>query len=254
MSVQAIGWVLDHSKSTGAARCVLVAIANHLGGDGAGWVYVDRVCREANCSYPTYQRAVTWAVDNGELERVPYAGGGARTHVRHRPNLFRFPALVDGCTPQSDKEGGYQIDNYPPPQSDNHNSGAVSRAVSTNEDTSETVSVFEAWVAATGRDVSKTKLTADRRKRIKARLSEGFSVDELCDAVRGVTLSEFHMGDNDRQQRYDDLTVVLRNGSQVEKFRDLWRNPPGRRRPKAFGAIERAVLGKGQVDELASGR
>lgn len=93
MSVQAISWVLEHSESTGTARCVLMSIANHLDPDGEGWVHVERVCREARCSEDSYRRAVKWAIDHGELEREVRAGGSARTPDVRRPNLFRFPAM-----------------------------------------------------------------------------------------------------------------------------------------------------------------
>lgn len=95
MSVQAIAWVLEHSQATGATRCVLVSIANHLNPDGEGWVHVDRVLREANCSEDTYRRAVRWAVEHGELERDVKAGGSVKARQAWRPNLFRFPALTD---------------------------------------------------------------------------------------------------------------------------------------------------------------
>lgn len=246
MSVQAISWVLEHSASTNTARCVLIAIANHVGGDGSGWVYVDRVCREANCSANSYHRAIQWAIEAGELERVPYSGGGERTHVRHRPNLFRFPALSECgtqngvCTPQNGDQGGTQFGGEGGTQNGDHNKGTVSRAVSrANKDT--LVLVFAAWCESTGRDSSRTKLTRAREAKIAARLAEGYSVDDLVAAVRGVALSPFHMGENDRRQKYDDIVTVLRDGSQVEKFRDLFLAGPVKNTPKSFGAILSAV-------------
>lgn len=244
MSVQAIAWVLESSASTNTARCVLISIANHMGGDGSGWVYVDRICREANCSLKSYHRAVQWAVDEGELERVQHSGGSERTHVRHRPNLFRFPALSE-CPPQNVHEGTGQNDHLPTGQNDHLNKRAVSRAVSTiNKDvvpSGEVACVFDAWCEATGRDKSRTKLTKERERKIRQRFDEGFSVEDLVGAVRGVTFSAFHMGQNDRKQKYDDILTVLRDGSQVEKFRDLFAAGPQVSEPKGFEAILAAV-------------
>lgn len=93
MSVQAISWVLQHSKSEGSTRCVLVSIANHVSPDGEGWVYVDRVLQEANCSEHTYRRAIRWAVDNGELVREFNRGDATKAAPNRRPNSFRFVAL-----------------------------------------------------------------------------------------------------------------------------------------------------------------
>lgn len=88
-----MSWVLDHSKSTGTTRCVLMSIGNHLNPDGEGWVHVERVLTEANCSLDTYHRAVKWAIAAGELERDVRAGGSARVPDVRRPNQFRFPKM-----------------------------------------------------------------------------------------------------------------------------------------------------------------
>lgn len=87
-----------------------------------------------------------------------------------------------------------------------------------------TRAVFDAWVEATGRDKSRTKFTDDRRRHILKALKT-YELDELIDAVRGVTRSSFHMGRNDNHRRYDELDLILRDGSRIEQFRDLWRNP-----------------------------
>jgi hypothetical protein len=252
MSVQAIAWVLEHSKSTNTARCVLISIANHMGGDGSGWVYVDRICSEANCSLNSYHRAVRWAEQAGELERVSHSGGSERVHSRHRPNLFRFPALSLRPTQIGD-EGPTQIGYEGGTQNGEVNRGAVSRAVSRAETTSEVCArIFEVWCVATGRDSQRTKLTSQRISKIKGRLAEGFSEEDLCEAVRGVVFSPFHMGENKRKQKYDDLTTVLRDGGQVEKFQDLFRNPPVR--SSGLGSLDliRSVVG-GDYDELPAG-
>lgn len=253
MSVQAIAWVLEHSRSTNTVRCVLVSIANHMNGDGSGWVYVDRICREANCSIKSYHRAIRWAIDNGELERVEHAGGGERTHVRHRPNFYRFVAMDDGRGGQIVEEGGGQFVQEGGGQVDDLNERAVSTAVSTVREKTVADDVFDLWVQVTGRDPLRTKFTPDRRRKVQQRLAEGFDFDELMDAVRGVTLSAFHMGDNAQNQRYDDLRIVMRDGAQVEKFRDLWRNPPQQRRPRSFSTIAAAVGRMEGGNELASG-
>lgn len=80
------------------------------------------------------------------------------------------------------------------------------------------------WIKVTDRDKGKVLLNKKRREKIYARLNEGYPEDEMRDAIRGIVLSEFHMGDNDRNKVYDDITTILRDGGQVEKFRDLYRS------------------------------
>jgi len=100
MSVQAMAWVLSNSKSTGAARLVLLSIANHVNPDGEGWVHVERVCREALVTRRTYDAVVPKLINSGELERIQGEGGGARMKDWERPNLYRFPAILQGGPPK----------------------------------------------------------------------------------------------------------------------------------------------------------
>jgi hypothetical protein len=74
--------------------------------------------------------------------------------------------------------------------------------------------VFEAWRSDTGHPGA--KLTDNRRRKITARLREGYTVAELLLAVQGWR----HDPWPDRRQ-HNDLVVLLRDGAQVEKFRDL---------------------------------
>lgn len=76
--------------------------------------------------------------------------------------------------------------------------------------------VFEHWKATM--DHPEAKLTADRRRKIEARLREGYSPETLCHAIDGCAASKFHMGENEEAKRYDDLTLIFRSGSKVEFF------------------------------------
>jgi len=100
MSVQAMSWVLEHSRSEGKTRCVLISIANHVGPDGEGWVYVDQVLKEARCTEDTYHRAVRWAIDNGELSRQLNKGGSLKAAGNRRPNSFRLHLTPAESDPQ----------------------------------------------------------------------------------------------------------------------------------------------------------
>lgn len=94
--------------------------------------------------------------------------------------------------------------------------------------------VFDAWRGACGK-TSKCLLTPKREKVIKARVAEGYELQDLLDAVRGWKHSPFHCGDNDSGTIYNELTLLLRDGDHVEKFRDLWRAgpPKAKRQPSA---------------------
>ncbi len=75
MSVQALSWVFDFSKSSLAARHVLLSIANHAKANGTGaWPSVSRLSREANVSESTVHRSIKELQDLGELSVEVGAG------------------------------------------------------------------------------------------------------------------------------------------------------------------------------------
>lgn len=79
--------------------------------------------------------------------------------------------------------------------------------------------IFAYWQAI--RNHPKTILDKKRKKAIRARLEEGHSTERIKAAIRGISFSAFHMGKNDNQTVYDDIELICREGSQVDKFADL---------------------------------
>jgi hypothetical protein len=69
----------------------------------------------------------------------------------------------------------------------------------------------------------RSHLSDDRKRLIRARLQEGYSVDRIKAAIRGIKKSAWHMGKDERNKgtKYDDITLICRNGSHVDKFADL---------------------------------
>ncbi len=56
---------------------------------------------------------------------------------------------------------------------------------------------------------------------VKARLADGHSPADLCQAIDGYHRSPFHCGENDRGTRYLDLALIVRDGSHVAKGIEL---------------------------------
>lgn len=113
--------------------------------------------------------------------------------------------------------------------------------------------VFDHWIAVTGRSEPKTRFTDERRRKVEARLREGYSVGDLCAAVDGCRLSPFHQGANESGTVYDELTLICRSGSKVEEFRARLTTVPPARAPtvKERTNVERfkaAIMG-GMVDD-----
>lgn len=76
--------------------------------------------------------------------------------------------------------------------------------------------VFDHWQKRM--DKPRARLTRGRAAVIKARLREGYVADQMKRAIDACCASEWHMGENDRNTAYNDLTVILRSGEKLEQF------------------------------------
>jgi len=98
MSVEALSIVLNHSRAKGAAKLVLIGIANHLGPDAdeGAWPSQARLAGYANISDRAVRNAIDNLVELGELE-VAVAGGNSRN--QYKPNRYwlrlRCPETCD---------------------------------------------------------------------------------------------------------------------------------------------------------------
>ncbi len=86
----------------------------------------------------------------------------------------------------------------------------------------DTKIVFEHWCQIMGKR-GNAKLTPERRRLIKARLKDGYEVKDLMRAIEGCAKSDFHMGRGQYRgaKKYNDLTLILRDGSKLEGFREF---------------------------------
>jgi uncharacterized phage protein (TIGR02220 family) len=76
--------------------------------------------------------------------------------------------------------------------------------------------VFDYW--KTTLDHPRAILDAKRKKFVRARLDEKFSVDDLKAAIDGCRASPWHMGQNPHGTVWDDLTLICRDAAHVEMF------------------------------------
>lgn len=98
MSVQAISWVMDHSRSRLGARLVLLSVANHAHADGTG-AYPSKatIAREAGLSPRQVQRLIRELEDLGEV-RVLRGEGPRGAH------LYDLPMVREGRQSDSPQE------------------------------------------------------------------------------------------------------------------------------------------------------
>lgn len=77
-------------------------------------------------------------------------------------------------------------------------------------------SVFEHWKSRLKHP--EAKLTPKRKARVRARLDEGYTVEQITQAIDGCASSPFHQGANDNGKVYDDLELICRSGEKLEQF------------------------------------
>lgn len=76
--------------------------------------------------------------------------------------------------------------------------------------------VFEHWQEVMSHP--RAKLDDKRRKKVNSRLKDGYTVDDLKQAINGCKKSPHHMGENDRATVYDGLELICRDAEHVDKF------------------------------------
>ena len=87
-----------------------------------------------------------------------------------------------------------------------------------------TAMIFEHW--QTTMNHPKSKLDSSRSSWISKALKMGYSVQQLCNAITGCSLTPHNMGDNERGERYDGLHIILKNADQIDRFIRNFHHPP----------------------------
>ena len=77
-------------------------------------------------------------------------------------------------------------------------------------------SVFEHWQVRMG--VPRARLDQKRRQKIRQRLLDGYTMQDLIDAIEGCAQSPFNMGANDRTTVYNDIELICRDAAHVDRF------------------------------------
>jgi hypothetical protein len=78
----------------------------------------------------------------------------------------------------------------------------------------------------------RAKLDKKRRNKIIQALNLGYQAAELKQAINGCKETPFNMGQNERGQRYDDIELILRDASHIDRFIQNALNPPVETKPK----------------------
>lgn len=81
----------------------------------------------------------------------------------------------------------------------------------------EPVLIFEYWKEVM-KKTNSAQFTAGRLKAVKARLKDGYTVEQIKQAIKGCSLTPHNMGQNDNGKLYDCLSLICRSGEHLERF------------------------------------
>ena len=229
MSLAVMERVWKHSQQTGTDLVVLLRLADQARNDDGSSCFpsVDDLAAAANITARGVRKVLRKLEASGEVEVLRRGGSapGDTTHYRVVVGLEGVQADMGVHTDMGVRaDMGVQLDmgvqqgSYGCPPGSERGVRADLQTVrepkqpvrNTSDDVRE---IFEFWRNTFGKD-DKTKLTSERRSKVKARLSS-YSVADIKTAITNVAASDFHVTNG-----HIDLTLICRSDSKLEEFRD----------------------------------
>ena len=77
--------------------------------------------------------------------------------------------------------------------------------------------IFDFWKEVMKKSGA-TKLDSKRKTAIKNRLKDGYTIEQIKLAIINCSLTPHNMGQNDRGQKFNDIELICRNATNLERF------------------------------------
>lgn len=219
-------------------KAVLISLADNANDDGFCWPSVTTICERVCGSDRAVRAAIACLERSGAIQANHRVGRSTMYKITpkdYRPlhiaqdcgkvtsaNAAGTPANAAGM-PLQMPQGGLQM-----PQDTPANAAGITvknRKEPKIEPTDNPLlSVFTHWQNVMGK--GQAKLDAKRKRAITGRLKDGYTVEQLCRAVTGCSLSSWHMGKNERNRAYNDIELICRDAAKVDQFIAMADSPP----------------------------
>ena len=98
-----------------------------------------------------------------------------------------------------------------------HKISQASKAASVAED--QIQEVFNYWKASCSKPRS---ILDDKRRLCIGAAIHDYGLEQCKNAIEGCTLSDFHMGRNKSNKKYNDVELILRDARHIEQFLDMF--------------------------------
>lgn len=170
---------------------------------------------------PTYR----YPTPQSDLKLIPFSGeinstSNSQMVVENSPSTRR--GLNNHSSKGSDEIEKKEKRN----QKEKHTSEVETSPTDVSITTSSTSieEIFSYWQETMNHP--QAKLDKKRKGVIHKALQLGYSIADLKKAISGCAQTPFNMGQNDRQQIYDDISLILRDAEHIERFINNATNPP----------------------------
>lgn len=242
---------------------------------GEAFPSVELIAETSGFAVKTVRRALIELEQAGALERQHHVhSNGSRARDSYHL-IFKEPedksdqAKGDANVQAKGDANGHNLgdanvqairnQNQREPEKETSKETSPSKTVSPNgrsSDPKATIAraVFDHWIEAM-QPQRRPKFTDDRKRKILARLNDGYPPDTLIAAIDGCASSDWHMGRDHANdvahggKKYNSIGLIFRNGDNVERFAEM---RPQVERPTAKKIREtRSVM---TDDEIAEAR
>jgi hypothetical protein len=147
------------------------------------------------------------------------------TQKQRYANKDAFEEALQNVDPYFDLKRNQSNQSWSYPYEDNQvndfftiwNAAIQHTNLKTTVTTEQIQEVFDYWQAVMNKQ--KSRLTPERRKKIRSRLVF-YTTQEIKQAIDGCKNTPHNMGVNDRNTLYNDIELICRNDTNLERFRD----------------------------------
>jgi len=108
----------------------------------------------------------------------------------------------------------------------------------------EIIEIFGHWQKVLNHP--KSKLDENRKLQIRKALESGYLVEDLKKAIEGVKNTPWNMRENPSGELYDDIPLIFRNSSQIERFIRNFDTPPTPKKENVTTGLKSGFLERGR--------
>ncbi len=84
------------------------------------------------------------------------------------------------------------------------------------------IEVFNYWVSTCKTEARRPPVLDEKRRLCIGAAIHDYGVEDCRNAIDGCTMSDFHMGRNKANKKYNDVELILRDSEHIERFLEMY--------------------------------